>query len=554
MASQPAATNGATFAHTAYVALGSNMGDRIMHIERACAEMERQGDIRITRSSFLYETAAMYVVEQAKFVNACIEISTSLSPIALLDRLQSIEDALGRVRVIDKGPRTIDLDILLYDDTTLSTPRLTIPHALMLEREFVLRPLCDMIATHTPPTTPNVPLSTHLSSLPPSPHPFTILTPISPYLPPLRPLDPARRTLIMSILNLTPDSFSDGGRLSPAPDSPDGGDARAMEMFKARLKDEMERHLSEGADILDIGAQSTRPGAEDIGASREIARLAPAWEVLRSLYPPSTQPRASSPHDQAGTPRHRATISLDTYRPAVLTASFATSPPLPHGPHILNDISGGTLSPALFPTLGAHSRALLLSRTPSPPPSLVISHLRGTPASMGAAPHAVYAGGPRGALRAVARELRARVRAAERAGVRRWRILLDPGVGFAKGERVNLAVLRHLGALRGEVGWGQVPGEEEEEEEEGVEGREDGQEDGNESGLRGFPWVLGVSRKAFVGRLSGVREPVERGWGTAAAVAACVAGGADVVRVHDVKEMREVVRVAEGVWRGVAGR
>ncbi|KAI9839258.1 MAG: hypothetical protein M1819_003252 [Sarea resinae] len=128
--------------HRAFIALGSNMGDRIQMIEKACQEMKKRG-IKMVRTSGLWETEAMYVTDQDPFVNGACEIETSLSPLDLLDELQAIENAMGRKKIIDKGPRNIDLDILLYDAEVVQHKRLHIPHALMLEREFVLRPLCE---------------------------------------------------------------------------------------------------------------------------------------------------------------------------------------------------------------------------------------------------------------------------------------------------------------------------------------------------------------------------------------------------------------------------
>jgi 2-amino-4-hydroxy-6-hydroxymethyldihydropteridine diphosphokinase/dihydropteroate synthase len=144
-------------------------------------------------------------------------------------------------------------------------------------------------------------------------------------------------------------------------------------------------------------------------------------------------------------------------------------------------------------------------------------HMRGTPATMAAL--AEYPAAEGGLIAGIARELVARVAAAEAAGVRRWRIVLDPGLGFAKVGRQNVDVLRHLDELR------------------------------NWPGLQGLPWLVGSSRKSFIGRVTGVPTPRERIWGTAATVAAAVQGGADVVRVHDVKEMAQVVAMADAIWR-----
>lgn len=126
---------------------------------------------------------------------------------------------------------------------------------------------------------------------------------------------------------------------------------------------------------------------------------------------------------------------------------------------------------------------------------------------------------PDGLIPTVASELLSRVAAAEAAGIRRWRIILDPGIGFAKNEEQNLEILRNLDVLRS---W---------------------------PGLQGLPWLVGSSRKAFVGRITGVKRPDERIWGTAATVAAAIQGGADVVRVHDAQEMGMVATMSDAIWR-----
>ncbi|KAL8800811.1 MAG: hypothetical protein Q9182_004919 [Xanthomendoza sp. 2 TL-2023] len=125
-----------------FIALGSNMGDRIGMIEQACAEMARRG-LKVRRTSSLYETEAMYETNQPPFVNGACEIETTLPPTELLDQLKDIEKTLGRVKTVENGPRNIDLDILLYDNRIVNEERLQIPHPRISEREFVLRPLCE---------------------------------------------------------------------------------------------------------------------------------------------------------------------------------------------------------------------------------------------------------------------------------------------------------------------------------------------------------------------------------------------------------------------------
>ena len=124
-----------------FIALGSNVGDRLDAIEAACRAIDEDPDMRIVQTSSLYETEPMYVEDQARFLNGACEIETQLPPLELLDRLQALEKELGRVKLVEKGPRSIDLDILLYKGQRYHDERLTIPHALMTEREFVLRPL-----------------------------------------------------------------------------------------------------------------------------------------------------------------------------------------------------------------------------------------------------------------------------------------------------------------------------------------------------------------------------------------------------------------------------
>jgi len=129
----------------AYIALGSNMGDRELNLLRAVAEIGRIPDCKVTGLSSFYETSPVGVTEQPPFYNAVLRIQTALSPHELLERLIRIEtDVFGRTRTTHWGPRRIDLDLLLHGGTTISDDRLTVPHPRMSERRFVLQPLCDI--------------------------------------------------------------------------------------------------------------------------------------------------------------------------------------------------------------------------------------------------------------------------------------------------------------------------------------------------------------------------------------------------------------------------
>ncbi|KXT09859.1 hypothetical protein AC579_6751 [Pseudocercospora musae] len=449
----------------ALIALGSNVGNRLDKIEQACCALEKDRNIRILETSPLYETKAMYVEDQESFVNGVCKIQTNLSATQLLDRLQAIENDLGRVKIIDKGPRNIDLDILVFGFDSIRSKRLTVPHASLQEREFVLRPMSDISEGSHKISRP-IALSM-LRRLPPSDPPMYALTPLSPGSDPLRALHPSRRTTVMSILNITPDSFSDGG------------DNHSSDM--EALRHTIATHIAEGATIIDIGGQSSRPNAPDISAEEEISRILPAIEAIKYL------PEASN-----------ITISIDTYRASVAEAAINA------GAHIINDISAGLLDPEMLPTIAR------LGCT------YVMMHMRGTPMTMQSEEHTSY---PKGLIPTIARELKSRLQAAQEAGIRRWRIILDPGVGFAKTTEQNTELLGKFSELR------------------------------NWKGLATYPWLVGSSRKDFIGKLTGVAEAKDRVAGTAATVTAAVAGGAEIVRVHDVKETVRVVKMADAMYR-----
>ncbi|KAF2433607.1 Dihydropteroate synthase [Tothia fuscella] len=471
------------------VALGSNMGNRFQEIEQACVEMESAGMI-ITRTSGLWETEAMYFLDQDNFLNGVCEVWVrSGGPAEFLQKLQEIECKLGRVKFIDKGPRCIDLDILLWGGETVNLPHipLTIPHKSILEREFVLRPLCQLIPNESLPLPgPGGTFQAHLSRLENSTFaknrskniptmPISTQVPLYLGSTPLTPSLAKRRTRIMSILNLTPDSFSDGGRHS------------AEDLIS--LNDTITRHIKHGVSIIDIGGQSSRPGAKSITSDEELSRILPAIKLIRDIDAEIFEKKSRLAN---------VTISIDTYRADVAKAAIEA------GAHIINDISAGTMDPDMLSTVAKLGCTYILM------------HMRGTPETMTLPENTTYEGD---IIQIIGQELSARVAAAEKAGIRRWRMILDPGIGFAKTGNQNLEILRRLSELR------------------------------SFPGLQDMPWLVGTSRKGFIGKITGVKEAHERNWGTAATVTAAVQGGADIVRVHDVDEMIKVVKVADAIWR-----
>jgi len=257
----------------------------------------------------------------------------------------------------------------------------------------------------------------------------------------------------MGVVNVTPDSFSDGGvRFDPA-----------------RAIDDALRMVQEGADLLDIGGESTRPGADPLPADEELRRVLPVIEGLRG---------------RAGVP-----ISIDTYKADVAGRA------LDAGATIVNDISALQYEPALASVVAERRAAVILM------------HNRGRSSAMYAEASYGDVAGDVGA------ELQAQAAKAMQFGVSRERIILDPGLGFAKRAEHSLEVLAGLGRLA----------------------------------ALGFPLLAGPSRKSFLKEGLGNVPPGERVWGTAAAVAASVLFGAHIVRVHDVREMVQVVRVADTI-------
>ncbi|MCX5969786.1 MAG: dihydropteroate synthase [Cyanobacteria bacterium] len=277
----------------------------------------------------------------------------------------------------------------------------------------------------------------------------------------------AGRTLVMGVLNLTPDSFSDGGRFVAVP---------------AALK-AATRMLTQGADLLDLGGQSTRPGAEVVGAAVELQRLLPVLAALQEL-------RSAHPH---------LLISIDTFDATVAAATLAA------GADWINDVRGANL------TVGSTGASLrdpqmlpLIARSGCP---YVLMHSRGSSHTMDDL--AVYGD----VVAEVRSELLAATQQALAAGVRAEKIIWDPGLGFAKTTDQNLELLRRLGELRAE----------------------------------GYPLLVGPSRKRFIGAVLGEARPRARLWGTAAVCAQAVAAGARVVRVHDVAPICQVVRMADAL-------
>ncbi len=266
-------------------------------------------------------------------------------------------------------------------------------------------------------------------------------------------LDFSKKTHIMGILNITPDSFSDGG----------------LHFDASAARDHALRMIDDGADILDIGGESTRPGSDPVSLDEELRRTIPVIEALAGNIP--------------------IPVSIDTYKSKVAIRALEA------GASIVNDISGMRFDPEMPD---------VISRFNVP---VVIMHIKGTPKNMQVNP--VY----EALLPEITDYFRDSIRTAARSGIPGDQIILDPGIGFGKTFEHNLEILNKLDRLS----------------------------------ILGKPLLVGPSRKAFLGKILGGLPPLQRLEGTAASVAISIIKGAHIVRVHDVKEMARVARVADAI-------
>ena len=268
-----------------------------------------------------------------------------------------------------------------------------------------------------------------------------------------------KRTYIMGILNVTPDSFSDGGDFNTL----ETGLIQAKKMVKA------------GADMIDIGGQSTRPGAEVVSIDEELNRILPIIKFLRS----QKNVCAEIP------------ISVDTTRAIVAEKAIEA------GTNLINDISAGTYDDKMFSVVAD-------LKVP-----IILMHIRGTPKTMQKLTD--Y----QDLIGEIYKFLESRIEVAIRAGIEREKIIIDPGIGFAKNYEQNLEIIRNLSRFKS----------------------------------LNCPILVGLSRKSFIGQILNQPDAKQRVWGTAAGCAAAIAQYIDILRVHDVKEMSEVCQVADVIFR-----
>lgn len=264
-----------------------------------------------------------------------------------------------------------------------------------------------------------------------------------------------QRTYLMGILNITPDSFSDGGKFNDI--------HSAISQVKYMIDN--------GADIIDIGGQSTRPGAEQISFSEEFNRVIPIIKAIRQQF--------SIP------------ISIDTTRDKIAQEAITA------GADIINDISGGTFDEEILTIAGRLDVAIILM------------HMRGNPQTMQQMTN--Y----QNLVTDITDFLSRQRQKAIACGVDSSKIIIDPGIGFAKTPGQNIELLRRLSEFKA---------------------------------LK-VPILIGTSRKSFIGEIINQKDPLKRVLGTAATCCSAIMSGADILRIHDVAEIYDVSRVADAIYR-----
>ncbi|CAL1374503.1 unnamed protein product [Linum trigynum] len=458
------------------IALGSNVGDRVHNFNEALQMMKKSG-ISITRHGCLYETAPAYVTDQPHFLNSAVRAITKLGPHELLGVLKKIEKEMGRTKGIRYGPRPIDLDILFYGKFRVNSDVLTVPHERIWERPFVMAPLIDLLGSDVESDTVARwhSLSIHSGGLFESWEKLggeglvgrdgmKRVLPVGKTL-----WDWCERTSVMGVVNLTPDSFSDGGKFQSV-------DAAVSQVQSL---------ISEGADIVDFGPQSTRPMADRISTQEELDRLIPVLEAVVKMP------------EMTG-----KLISVDTFYSEVASEAISK------GAHMVNDVSGGQLDANM-------NKVVADLGVP-----YVVMHMRGDLTTMQNCENLEYDD----VCKQVACGLYSRIADAEMSGVPAWRIITDPGLGFSKNTKHNLELLMGLPKIRAELARKSLA-------------------------ISHAPMLIGPSRKRFLGEICNRPSATDRDPATVASVTAGVLGGANIVRVHNVQDNVDAAKLCDAMLK-----
>ncbi|OED41168.1 hypothetical protein AB833_10455 [Chromatiales bacterium (ex Bugula neritina AB1)] len=356
-----------------YLGLGSNLGDRKENLRRAIAELQNRG-VTLLRASPVIETPALLPDDapwewNQPFFNMAIHCETDHTPEQLRNHIAEIQNLLGRDNKSRWSPRPMDIDILLWGDEVIQTKTLTIPHRDLHKRHFVLTPMIALAPTLKIPGNGDKTLLQWSLTLP---H----------HIPQW-----------MGILNITPDSFSDGGRNHKLQNSISS----------------IETMVNHGANILDIGGESTRPGADTIDTDTEWARIGPVLTAINDKWQSDVL---------------RPQVSVDTRNPAIARRAIDSNV------HFINDVTGLT-SPGML-ELAASSDC-----------EWIAMHSLSVPADSN-----VTFGPDVDPVAEVGRWIETSIERWDKAGIGLHKIIVDPGIGFGKNPLQSLKILQNAGSLR----------------------------------------------------------------------------------------------------------
>lgn len=481
-----------------YLGIGSNIGNRNANLIQCLKNLKSIGNIKET--SYLYESYPMYYEQQSSFLNAAVHIQSSINPLNLLKKIKNIEEnIMNREINFRNGPRIIDIDILcgfdenskeIYYDS--NDDDLIIPHPRISERNFVLTPLNDILPNYKFDNKPINKISQSLIESDKKQHNlFQVL--------PLKTFDKIdnelfykidnsdhsllHKTLLMGILNITPDSFSDGGKW-----------INKMDKLLSFLDDEINVKKT-NIDIIDIGAQSTRPNAKIIPIQQELDRILPVLQSINHHFGESLN-------------KNNISISIDTFNSKVAKECVLNG-----NANIINDVSSGTFDDKMYSTiydLGV---------------PFICMHLRGNPSTMQNIKNLTYGHNQNDNHQFISilrNELFDKIEKAKSFGIPSWNIIIDPGIGFAKNSKHNQYLLNNMNKLN--------------------------------NNFTKYPILSGCSRKSFLNSIFDQdiikkgTDSMEKIIGTQCAVTSSILSGANIVRVHDFYTMDIVRRVSDSFF------
>lgn len=365
-----------TIESTCYIAIGSNIYPRRKYINIAIQELQKIGTI--CKVAKIYKSPPWGNLNQSEFLNTCVELQTELAPVQLLNSLKAIELQIGRKKREHWGAREIDLDIIFYADQCIDQTDLKVPHPYFAERKFVLQPLADLIPDYRPPMMTQTIAELNEASE------DRIMEFYNPQ--------------IMAIVNLTPDSFSKDGIVT--------ADEKTIIEHCRNL-------ISAGADILDFGAESTRPGATVVSAEEEQVRLLPVLKIIRQEFP-------------------HVTISVDSYKPDTILKS------LEYHPQIINCVEDITNFPEVLEAAKAQSCRIVLMHNKLNSAVSQDSIIGGYYSKSSSAQ----------IIAEIMQFFESRLKKLEALNFPLDHVCLDPGFGFGKTIQENLKILKNVAVFK----------------------------------------------------------------------------------------------------------